>query len=104
MTDSTNEQRPQFLDSLGKLCKQGKDISNYLFQVPDDEGEREKLGRILDEILADDTVASRNEFPKLCNDLKEVLEQEASPKNAEMLQAGFDRMTRLWQAARSGMY
>jgi len=36
--------------------------------------------------------------------MKELLGQPPSVINAKMLETGFDRMTRLWQAARSGMF
>jgi len=43
----------------------GNDIANYLFQVLDDEAQREKLGKALDAILADKSMASRKELPKV---------------------------------------
>ncbi len=82
----------------------GNDIANYLFQVLDDEAQREKLGKALDAILADKSMASRKELPKVAREMKELLGQPPSVINAKMLQTGFDRMTRLWQAARSGMF
>ncbi len=105
MSDERQQQeQPEFLDDLGRLCKQGKDMANYLFQVPNDEAQREKLGKTLDAILADKSMTSRKELPQVAREMKELLAQPPSVINAEMLEAGFDRMTRLWQSARSGMF
>ncbi len=105
MTEERQKQeQPEFLDDLGRLCKEGNDIAHYLFQVPDDEAQREKLGKTLDAILADKSMASRKELPSVAREMKELLAQPPSVSNADMLQTGFDRMMRLWQAARSGMF
>ena len=105
MTEERQKQEePEFLDDLGQLCKEGEDIAKYLFQVPDDQAQRDKLSRVVDAILADKSMALRKEFPKLAGEMKELLSQPPSVMNSQMLQAGFDRMTRLWQSARSGMF
>ncbi len=31
------------LDPLGELCMEGLEVANYLFQVPDDEGQWKRL-------------------------------------------------------------
>ena len=94
---------PPHLDQLGQLCHDGLDIARYLFQVQDDEGERERLRGILKAILAHPLVKPRKEFPKIAEDMQQALVGEATPMVAELLQEGFERMIRLSEAARSGL-
>ncbi len=96
--------RPSVVDRVGKLCQLGKDSADYLFQVPDDEAELEKVGKILDAILADKAMQGRQEAPKIVNEMKEALQGPPGPMVAEQLQVGFDRLTRLWLSARSGLF
>lgn len=58
-------ERPEHLDNLGQLCHDGLDIARYLFQVPDDEGERDRVRAILKAILAEPSVKPRREMPKV---------------------------------------
>jgi len=44
------------------------------------------------------------ELPRIAQELKAALDQPPSPAQAELLQDGFDRMVKLWQAARSGLF
>lgn len=92
------------MDRVGKLCRMGKDSADYLFQVPDDEAELEKVKKILDAILADNSMEGRNEAPKIVSEMKEALQGPPSAVVAEQLQVGFDRLTRLWMSARSGLF
>ena len=96
--------QPQHLDNLGKLCADGLDIARYLFQVPDDEGERDRVRAILKAILAQPGVKARRELPKVAQDMLDALDGEASAMAAERLQEGFERMMRLSQSAKSGLF
>ncbi len=96
--------QPQHLDNLGQLCRDGLDIARYLFQVPDDEGERDRVRAILKAILAEPGVKARRELPKLVKEMQEALEGEATAMAAERLQEGFERMMRLSQSAKSGLF
>ncbi len=96
--------RPQHLDNLGQLCHDGLDIARYLFQVPDDEGERDRVRAILKAILAEPSVKARREMPKVAQDMQKALEGESTPMAAERLEEGFERMIRLSQAAKSGLF
>ena len=96
--------QPQHLDNLGKLCADGLDIARYLFQVPDDEGERDRVRTILKAILAQPGVKARRELPKVAQDMLDALDGEASAMAAERLQEGFERMMRLSQSAKSGLF
>ena len=95
---------PQHHDNLGRLCADGLDIARYLFQVPDDEGERDRVRAILKAILAEPGVKSRRELPKVAQDMLQALDGEASAMAAERLQEGFERMMRLSQSAKSGLF
>ena len=101
MSESTEPAPP--LDKVSQLCADGLDIARYLFQVPDDEGERERAREILKAILAEPSVRARREFPKVAEDMQRSLEGEATQMAAELLQEGFERMMRLSQAAKSGL-
>ena len=94
---------PQHLDNLEQLCHDGLDVARYLFQVPDDEGERDRVRAILKAILAEPGVKARRELPKVAEDMQQALEGESTPMAAERLQEGFERMIRLSQAAKSGL-
>jgi len=41
---------PPLMDRLGELCKAGRDSASYLWQVPNDQEVRRKIGEILAEI------------------------------------------------------
>ena len=97
-------ERPEHLDNLGQLCHDGLDIARYLFQVPDDEGERDRDRAILKAILAEPSVKPRREMPKVVEGMQQALDGEASAMAAERLQEGFERLIRLSQAAKSGLF
>ena len=101
MSESTEPAPP--LDKLSQLCADGLDMARYLFQVPDDEGERERARKILKAILAEPSVKARHEFPKVAEEMLQSLEGDTTPMAAERLQEGFERMMRLSQAAKSGL-
>lgn len=97
-------ERPEHLDNLGQLCHDGLDVARYLFQVPDDEGERDRVRAILKAILAEPSVKPRREMPKVVEGMQQALDGEASAMAAERLQEGFERLIRLSQAAKSGLF
>ena len=101
MNDSSDS--PQHLDKLGQLCNDGLDIARYLYQVPDEEGERERARAIIKAVLDQPGVRSRRELPKVAEEMLESLDGEATPMSAGLLQEGFERMIRLSQAAKSGL-
>lgn len=95
---------PPLMDRLGELCKAGKDSASYLWQVPDDESVRQKIAAILTEIKAEAAKGGRQEMGRVAAELETALAVSASPQQVEMLQDGFDRLTRLWAAAKSGLF
>ena len=96
--------QPRFMDQLGTLCHQGLDTASYLFQVPDDESQRDKLRQIVEAIGDDPVVKGRREFPKILEEMRETLAGPATPMSAELLSDGFERMVKLWQTTRSGLF
>ena len=95
---------PPLMDRLGALCKAGRDSATYLWQVPDDQEVRRKLGEILAEIKVEAAKSGRQEMGRLVAELETALAASPSPQQVELLQDGFDRMSRLWAAARSGLF
>lgn len=102
MERTSNPRAPA--DRLGRLLVQGADVAAYLFQVPDDEGERLKAAAILDGIRREAAPTNARELPKIAAELRRLLTGPASADQAARLQEGFDRMQRLWAAARSGIF
>ena len=95
---------PPLMDRLGELCRAGRDSATYLWQVPDDQEVRRKLGEILAEIKVEAAKSGRQEMGRLVVELETALAASPSPQQVELLQDGFDRMSRLWAAARSGLF
>jgi hypothetical protein len=95
---------PPLMDRLGELCKAGRDSASYLWQVPDDEGVRRKIAAILAEIKVEAAKGGRQEMGRLAGELETALGVSASPQQVELLQDGFDRLIRLWAAAKSGLF
>jgi hypothetical protein len=95
--------RPPLLDALGKLCSDGKQLADYLWQVPTDEAARERIVAILDQIAAEGTKQGRKEMPRICAELKTAAKASPSPQQVDLLVNGFDRLMNLWQAAKSGL-
>jgi hypothetical protein len=91
------------MDALGKLCADGKASAEYLWQVPKDEAVRQKILDILDQIGTESAKQGRKEMPRLVEELKVAAQASPSPQQVDMLVDGFDRLTKLWQAAKSGL-
>jgi len=105
MNDPSPPRRPHppLMDALGKLCAEGKQLADYLWQVPKDEPARHKIIGILDQIAAEAAKQGRKEMPRICEELKTAAKASASPQQVDMLVSGFDRLMSLWQAAKSGL-
>jgi len=101
--DAPRRSQPPLMDALGKLCTEGKDLAGYLWQVPDDAGARQKILGILDQIAAESAKQGRREMPKICDELRTAAKATPSPQQVDVLVSGFDRLVRLWQAAKSGL-
>src|SRR5256712_9890115 len=93
--------QPPLLDALGKLCTDGKQLADYLWQVPDDAGARQKILDILEQIARESTKQGRREMPRICEELKTAAKASPSPQQVDMLVNGFDRLVGLWQAPKT---
>jgi hypothetical protein len=91
------------LDGLGNLCTEGKQLADYLWQVPKDMAARDKIVAILDQIAAEAAKQGRQEMPRICAELKTAAKASPSPQQVDALVSGFDRLMSLWQAAKSGL-
>lgn len=91
------------MDALGKLCADGKASAEYLWQVPNDDSVRQKILVILEQIGIESAKQGRKEMPRLVEELKVAARATPSPQQVDMLVDGFDRLTKLWQAAKSGL-
>ncbi len=105
MSNPSAPRRPQppLMDALGKLCTEGKQLADYLWQVPKDEAARQKIAAILDQISAAASKQGRTEMPRICEELKTAAKASPSPQQVDLLVTGFDRLMNLWQAAKSGL-
>lgn len=95
---------PPLLDRLGELCVAGRESATYLWQVPNDEGVRQKIAGILAEIKVEAAKGGRQEMGRVATELETALAVSPSPQQVELLQDGFERMNRLWAAAKSGLF
>jgi hypothetical protein len=95
--------RQPLLDSLGQLCADGKQAAEYLWQVPKDPQVRQQILDILTQIGTESAKQGRREMPKIVEELKIAAQASPSPQQVELLVDGFDRLTKLWQAAKSGL-
>ena len=91
------------MDHLGQLCADGKQAAEYLWQVPKDAAVRQKIIEILSQIGTESAKQGRKEMPKIADELKIAAQATPSPQQVELLVDGFDRLTKLWQAAKSGL-
>jgi hypothetical protein len=97
-------QVPPLMDRLGELCNAGRDNATYLWQVPNDESVRRKIAGILAEIKTEAAKGNRREMGRVAAELESALAVSPSPQQVEVLQDGFDRLLRLWAAAKSGLF
>ena len=102
--DSMKNSSPLHLDRLGTLCLRGQEVATYLFQVPDDESQWQRMQAIVDEILKETDNSPRRELPRLASELKEAMDGTHDMMAADQLQSGFDRLVKLWKSARSGIF
>jgi hypothetical protein len=90
-------------DTLGRLCIEGKQAAEYLWQVPDDTAQRQKIVGLLERIAAEASAQGRKEMGRIVEELLPAARATPSPQQVDLLVDGFDRLTKLWQAAKSGL-
>ena len=91
------------MDPLGQMCADGKQTAEYLWQVPKDAAARHKIMDLLIQIGIESLKQGRREMPRIVEELKIAAQATPSPQQVDMLVDGFDRLTKLWQAAKSGL-
>ncbi len=91
------------MDALGKLCADGKASAEYLWQVPDDSQVRLKIVGILEQIGVEAQKQNRKEMGRIVEELGTAAKASPSPQQVDRLVDGFDRLMKLWQAAKSGL-
>jgi hypothetical protein len=95
---------PPLMDRLGELCRDGKEAAEYLWQVPHDDETRGKVAAMLVEIQAEAAKQNRGEMGRIATELATAAQASPSPQQVAILQDGFERLTRLWAAAKSGLF
>src|SRR5207245_9472385 len=101
MTEQRRRPQPPLLDTLGKLCTEGKEAADYLWQVPKDEAMRQKILDLLDQIAVESAKQGRKEMPRICEELTTAAQASASPPQVAILVNGLDRRGHLWHATNS---
>ena len=91
------------MDRLGERCQAGRDSATYLWRVLDDESVRRKIAAILAEIKVEAAKSGVRRWTAGSWNWR-LLWVSPSPQQVELLQDGFDRMIRLWAAAKSGLF
>jgi hypothetical protein len=89
--------------ALGTLCVEGKQLAEYLWQVPDDGAARQQIFVILDQIAAEGAKQGRKEMPRLCAELRHGGQSNTQSAAGRSSGERFDRLYQLWQAAKSGL-
>jgi hypothetical protein len=92
------------MDRLGELCRDGKETAEYLWQVPHDDEARRRIAGMLAEIKAEAAKQNRREMGRIVAELETAAQASSSPQQVEILQDGFERLVRLWAAAKSGLF
>src|SRR2546430_10335647 len=82
--------QPPLMDGLGKLCTEGKQLADYLWQGPKDEPARRKIVAILDQIAAEAGKPGRRGMPRICEELKTAAKTTPRPQQADALGTGFN--------------
>jgi hypothetical protein len=95
--------RQPLMDALGQMCADGKQTAEYLWQVPKDAAARQKIMDLLTQIGVESAKQGRKEMPRIVEELKIAAQATPSPQQVDVLVGGFDRLTKLWQAAKSGL-
>src|SRR2546428_13867602 len=95
--------RQPLLDQLGKMCTDGKETAEYLWQVPKDAAARQKILDLLTQIGTESVKQGREEMARLVEELEIAAQALPSPPQGELFGGGFESMAQLLQAAQSGL-
>lgn len=94
---------PPLLDTLGQSIQNGKELTAYLWQVPDDAGARQQVVALAETIRKEGAKQGRREMGRVCDEIERAAAASPGPQQVELLQEGFERLFKLWQAAKSGI-
>ncbi len=98
------ERRHQpLLDDLGEAIVEGRDAADFLWQLPDDSSTRARLRELIALIRDRSAARGRREMPVICEEMLTALKASPSPQQVDLLHVGFDRLYKLWAAAKSGL-
>jgi hypothetical protein len=61
------------------------------------------MQKVLEEVRDQSARKGRREMPRLCEDLLTALRASPTPQQVDLLQDGFDRLYKLWEAAKTGL-
>ena len=101
--DRKERKSEPLLDQTGQAILEGRDAATFLWQVPDDAPTRQRIIEILELVKRDSAAKGRREMPKICSEMLTAARAEPSPQSVDILQNGFDRLYKLWGAAKSGL-
>src|SRR2546425_10422455 len=93
--------QPPLMDGLGKLCTEGKQLADYLWQGPKDEPARHKILAILDQIGVEAAKQGGRGMPRLCEELQTAAKATPRPPPGGVLGTGVDRLGRPGGAAQT---
>ena len=106
MTDdlpSKGRKSQPLLDATGRAVLEGKDATAFLWQAPGDAETKTRIIELLELIKRDSAAKGRREMPKICQELLTAARAEPTPQQVDILQDGFERLYKLWSAAKSGL-
>ncbi|HET7601082.1 MAG TPA: hypothetical protein VFK09_12360 [Gemmatimonadales bacterium] len=89
---------------LEELCAAGRECAEYLWQIPGDASVRARLSELLATLEGEVAKTGRSEMMRLARELRVAAGASPSPQQAEILQDGLDRLGRLAQASKSGLF
>jgi hypothetical protein len=103
--DNPAQDRPRepLLDDLGKAIVEGREQAAFLWQAPEDGDARARILELLGVIRTQSAGQGRREMPRLCDELTNWAKASPSPQQVDILQDGFERLYKLWSAAKSGL-
>ncbi|HSC58766.1 MAG TPA: hypothetical protein VLC11_04335 [Gemmatimonadales bacterium] len=108
MTDEPGRAAPRrmhspLLDTLGQSIQNGKELASYLWQVPGDADAHRRIEALVATIRKESAAQGRREMGRVCDEIERAAGASPTPQQVELLQDGFERLYKLWLAAKSGI-
>ncbi len=89
-------------DRLGTLCVEGQEVATYLFHVPDDAAQWQRVRDILDAVLRETAQSSTGPIREIAHQMERAFSSAPSATVTEQLITGFDRLIALSLSDRRG--